>query len=297
MARSAGRQSFWRIAGKPTYREFGPNNIDAKFRQAESKLASMKVQRRALVLFISMSLCVLGCGHNLVTFDSPEQVVNILRLGNDEQQARVKKELHMPWVLGKDCEGEPADECGVEIKTAVLEQGKENAVIQVAHYFDFLLIVLVRNKNGTWQYSDSMPLSAAYNFLTVTFQSIVNPPVQEIVVHKHVPLHGSGIYQANFLILKVIDGRLRVVLDTIEESNLTQDWTGGPLLMQRSAFEVIPKTGDKSAYVRETQTFVIGDRSAQWERAFYWDDDLHTFQVSLWTTYKPLTPNKLSLPH
>jgi len=235
----------------------------------------MNVPRHLLVHLLLAFALLLGCKSNVATFDSPEQVAVLLSQGSAEEQSRLKDVLHMPF----QCDPS-ARPCSAQAEPALLEQGRETAIIQVKQSYDFVLLVLARNQNGRWQYLDSIPLNAAYDRLTVDLQSIVSHPVQEIVVHQHVIVRGTGIYQANFVILKMDGGRLTTVLDTVEESHLDSDLT------QSSTFEVIPKSEEQNAEVKETQALTVGKRTTTMERKFTWENELRLFQVSFWHTYK-----------
>jgi hypothetical protein len=252
----------------------------------------VKTQSHLLVLTAFLSLSATSCGKGVNTFDSPEHVLNTLKSGSTEAMTRTKQELHMPPMFIKNCENGDATLRDLELRPAVLEDGMKNAIITAKCGYSFLVITLVQEKSGKWRYQDSMPLSAVYDTLTVTLQPIVNPPVQEVVVHGHVPAHGTGIYQADFVILKVIDGHIRAVLDEIEQSHLDPpNGTAQPAVMQESTFNVRPKTSGDSASVIETQTLTVSGKSTVSEREFDWDDNLHIFEVGFWETSKPTSAN------
>jgi hypothetical protein len=238
------------------------------------KLLLVMKLRSVIVLLVLCFFSMRGSAQSVSTFESPEQAAKLLTQGSDAEKVRMKDVLHMQFVMGKECVGAPGD-CVAETERGLLEEGKENAILKVKHYYDFALVVLVRNADGAWQFLDSMPLNAAYDYLTVGLGSIVKPPVQEIVVHKHVSDRGTGIFQANFLILKVSHGRLQVVLDAVEES--TQS-----LSEQKSEFKITPASGDVPAHIDEKQTIRVGGKATTREREFVWDENLRTFQVSQW---------------
>jgi hypothetical protein len=229
-----------------------------------------------------------GCSlaQRIAAFDSPEEVARLLREGTDSQRAQLKDALHLPFIFGPDCA------CAVETVRATFEQGKQDAILKVKRSYDFDLIVLRRRQDGTWQYLDSMPLDAAYDLLTVDLQAIVSPPLEDIVVHDHVSARGTDIFQGDFLVLRVIDGRLRVVLDAVEESHV-QLWNNpNPTVKQTSIFEISPKSGDTPAVIKEKQTLTLGEQTAMLEREFYWDNDLRAFEVGLWWAYKRIPKDR-----
>lgn len=209
------------------------------------------------------------------TFSSPKQLLEILQTGKGQERVRVNRVLHLRFMANQTC--------SAKTWRGFLERGKIGAVMQVGCDAGDRLVVLGLMKNGRWQYEGSAQLwDLTGAELRVQLEAVTDPPVEDIVVRDNGVSNGTGIWQADFMIFKVVRNRLRKVLDTVEYSHL-QQWTE-PFhwVDQESKFLIVPTTKKRPAEVDETMSLTSNSGTALLERSFQWSHETNTFDVGLW---------------
>jgi len=83
------------------------------------------------------------------------------------------------------------------------------------------------------------------------------------------------------MIVKLIDGKLRIVLDAVEQAHIS----GWPReegdIEQKSVFKLHPASKDKGASVEESETVTTKFTEVR-EREFQWDPNFKFFEPSQW---------------
>jgi len=75
------------------------------------------------------------------------------------------------------------------------------------------LTVLQHLPSGDWRYIDTQPFWSQDHEPKVNLESLVEEGTKEIVVDGYLVDKGTGIYQTNYAVLKLLQDKLRVVLD------------------------------------------------------------------------------------
>lgn len=222
----------------------------------------------SLTLFLSIQAPIWAQESSL---RSPEDAVRILQGPQTDDQVRLAKQLHIEGGLaGRE----------FEVSHRQLERGLRTAVITNDDGMqDFLVIVLKRTKQA-WSYSDSMHFASTYDRLSFDLKPLTAPPLSDIVVHQHVTGHGTGFYEGHFLVIKLINGKLRLVLDAIEEAR-SLGWPGQQDIEQKSVFKLHPASKDEEASIEEEET-VKSKFIEEREQEFRWEPMFNIFESSPW---------------
>lgn len=210
-----------------------------------------------------------------LTFSAPSQLVETLRNGAGSQRKQLDRELGWRFM--------PHQTCTAKTWRAQLERGEMGTVMRVNCDAGEVLAVLGRMRGGRWQYEGSAGLwDPGGGKLKVELIALVDPPVEEIVVHNNQVENGTGVWQGDLMVFKVIGHRLRKVLDTVEYSHLKQ-WTK-PFheVDQQSTFKFILASKDQPAEVDEVQTITTDTAKVVLERSFQWSKRTDTFDPSQW---------------
>ncbi|MGC2255122.1 MAG: hypothetical protein WA563_11300 [Candidatus Acidiferrales bacterium] len=168
----------------------------------------------------------------------------------------------------------------------VFEPGYSDALLEVKCSYDFELVILTRGLRGTWGYLDSVYLGAIYDRLTVGLAKMISPREDDIIVHNDVTLRGTGIYQADFEILRVTNRKVRVVLDEVEKGFAYPLGEPDQWVEQQGKFEAVPAT-DKDSGITEIMTFKTERKKTVVERGFYWRKDFGIFEPTFWSPLQP----------
>src|SRR5271156_2677914 len=197
------------------------------------------------VSFFATWILLWGYAQTRPDFSSPEHIVDVVDHGTNDERMQLRGLLDLPFDLRNGC--------GATAEHAALENGHDDAVVQIKCSYDFDLVLLRHLQSGSWSCVDSLPLGATYDMLTVQPRNILGPKQKEIVIHNHVVVHKTGILQTNFMILKVVAGRFRVVLDAVEEAHEAPYDKPDSFVQQKSTFEIEPETKDGLPSIVETQ--------------------------------------------
>ena len=205
-------------------------------------------------------------------FKSPEAVV--ARLRQEPAPSPLAAALRLSFcgrTLRDDCAN-----AAITVSRPRLDSAIRTATLQIGAPQVADLVVLRENRDGSWEWVDTLRFDSAYERLQLEFKALVRPPVEEIVVSNNVAVHGTGVYHDYFLIVKLIDGRLRVVFAATARESAHPWPAGAPEREIRSTFR-LDAAGRSPATIAETRYYQIGNRAATLTRSFTWDDRLLTF--------------------
>lgn len=207
------------------------------------------------------------------TFASPGELLEILRTGKGRDRARLDKELHMRFAANQTCRAKTWQ--------GYVEPGRIGVVIDADCETGRSLVVLGRIKSGRWRYEGSATLWDMEG-LKILVEPMVDPPVDDIIVHNNQVTGGTDIWQGDLMIFRVVHNRLRKVLDTVEYSHFRQ-WTE-PFhwVDQQSRFVIVPATQKQPAEVDETMKLTSNSGGVELKRSFQWSQRTETFNVSMW---------------
>lgn len=142
-----------------------------------------------------------------VAYKSPEELVATLK---GESLAR-RSPLFDSLQLSR-CQGNPCEKIRHCPEFTVfhprLDAVAETAVVQVICWHQSVDLVVLRKEGpNTWRWVDTVALTNRYGDLQLGFESVVKPPVQEIVVRNDEGYAGTGAFGGVFMLLKLVDGR------------------------------------------------------------------------------------------
>jgi hypothetical protein len=202
-------------------------------------------------------------------FKSPEAVV--ARLEREHSPSPLANALHL-----SSCGRAPFEcaDASIKVSRPRLDAAIKTATLQIEIPQFADLVVLRENREGNWEWADTLHLDFAYEPLKLEFKALVRPPVEEIVVHNNTAQHGSGLYFGHFLVVKLIEGRLRVVFAATAQETVS-GWPA-PDRQISSSFR-LDALGRDPATITQTSHYQIGNRSGTVIRSFAWDDRFLTF--------------------
>jgi hypothetical protein len=205
---------------------------------------------------------------------SPEDAVRILQSGKAEEKARLAKQFHLD-----------GDLTGMEFSVIYrpLDAGRKTAVI-TARLFDVITVIVLKHTRQGWLYEDSLPFWAWTDKLSMNLKPLTEPPLNDIVIHQHVTTHGTGLYEAHFVVVKLIDSRLRIVLDTVEEAHISGWPRDEGDIEQKSVFKLTPAKKDEPADIEEEETVRTGSFAEVRKRDFTWIPEFKIFEPSEWSS-------------
>jgi hypothetical protein len=148
------------------------------------------------------------------------------------------------------------------------------------------LVVFQRTPQGSWSHVDTMPIWSKYNEPKISFESLIDDGIKEIVAAGCTVDTGTGVAQTDLIVFKLFPNGLQVILDAPEhvvyavtpspktEHAVNQD--------QESTFSFIPhveEEGTSSKQPLERRT--IQDRTTtltQWW-LYIWIPEMRTFRA------------------
>jgi len=151
---------------------------------------------------------------------------------------------------------------------------------------DFELVLLTRESHGRWQCANSTPFPfGAYDVITVGLQKLIDANNDDIVIHGDTVAYGTGIYQADFLVVQVLSHKLRVVLDAVEKGREYPPESEGPnqWVEQQSVFKTIAATEKEPGSITEIMTLNVAGKKVTLERDFVWEKDSGRYKPTFWS--------------
>jgi hypothetical protein len=202
---------------------------------------------------------------------SPESLVTALKTSNRDTQSVLAKKLGIQQLFDPQ---QGFDNCEVGAKAAKLDKYRETSVLTVKCGYDLSVIVLAKPPDATWTKIDSMDFYAAYDRLTLEPASLIHAPLQELVIHNAAGVSGS-VYQAYFLVARLLGDRLTIVFSTLETAQ--EPHFGGVPRHQDSTITFSPARGNEGGEISQTAKIEIGEHSYIIRRSFSWDPNIQAF--------------------
>jgi hypothetical protein len=98
--------------------------------------------------------------------------------------------------------------------------------------------------------------------------------LHEIVVHNAATVSGN-LYEAYFVVLRLVDGRLHVAFNGLETA--AEPRIGTARRSQKSTFTMIPASSKQSGEISQAGTVENGKQAYVIRRSFGWSEDLQAF--------------------
>lgn len=226
-----------------------------------------------------------GCQLHRTSFASPDEAVTSLQHCTADGCARLADTVHLAFTLRPDS-------CTVTPIHGTFEQGFDDALLNVQCSMDFELVLLTRESSGRWQYVDSIPFPrGAFDVVDTGVAKLIDRSNDAIVIRSATAGEGTGLYQADFVVLQVLDRKLHTVLDTVEKGTVAVE-ADQPVVEQQSSFDVTPATATESGNIRETMTLKVGGKKIVVQRDFDWQVHLRIFEPGFWYSPDPTTESR-----
>lgn len=239
-----------------------------------------------------LSFCVLlavvytaGCRNRETSFASPEEAAHILENCGGDTCAQLSGSLHLALPLRPKV-------CSVVATWGEFETNSDDALLQIQCSMDFELVLLTRDSDGRWHGADSMPFPVGdYDAIAVGLKRLIDKNYDAITIHDDTVSYGTGLYQADFLVLQISNRKLHVVLDTVEKGAFHPPEGEGlnHWVEQRSSLDITSATEKEPGSVTEMMDLDVGGKKAAMEREYHWQKDLGIFEPSFWS--RPETPD------
>jgi hypothetical protein len=155
-----------------------------------------------------------------------------------------------------------------------LEQAKETSILRVKCGYDLYLILFGRKSGAQWQMLDSMNLYDAYDKAALEYVSLIRPSTKELVVQNAATVSGN-LYQAYFLVVRVVHGRFKTALAVLETA--MEPHFGSSARDEKSTITVRSATASQVGEINQAARLTIGGHSFQIHSSFSWSDVLHAF--------------------
>ena len=234
----------------------------------------------SLFLFVLLCFSPFQLCQAQTSFASPEEAAKSLQSCQGEQCKQLANALHLGFAFDpKDC---PSPEF-VHAIQGDFEPGHRDALLAIKCSYDFGLVLLVRDTDKHWIYGDSRYLGAIYDRLTLSFARVIRPAEEDILIHNDVVLRGTGIYQADFEILRVLSGKFKAVLDTPEKGFAYPVGEQDKWSEQESSFLITAATEKEPGSLTEKMTLSLAGKKVFVERSFDWRQDFGIFEPSFWS--------------
>ena len=227
------------------------------------------------------------------TITSPESLAQSLLRGSvaERNQAAKALALMMPtWTATASMRLVPCTEfTAVRTSAASLRLGNPGQVILevTADPCDLeYLVLLERQKPSSWRHLGTIPLSIHYGHTPeVTLQELIKPKEQEIVVRHLLTDWGTGFWQEDMVVLKLIGARLMPIFDEVETLRFEVPVNGNVGIAnteqeENSEFVIVDAKAGAPSPKQITQRQIIRDHGTQIVRGFvfYWSPELHKYR-------------------
>lgn len=239
-----------------------------------------------MLLLLSLSLAVsylAGCRTRETSFASPEDAAHVLENCGVDTCTQLSSSLRLALPLRPEV-------CSVSVLRGTFEPDSDDALLKVQCSQDFQLLLLTSKSHGRWHYADSMPFPFGdHDLIAVALQKLIDSNHDDIVIRGDTVAFGTGIYQADFLVVRVLNHKLRVVLDTVEKGSLYPPEHEGPnqWVTQQSSFDITAADDKSPGTVTETMNLNVGGKKVTVEREFDWQKEFGVFAPSFWSAVHP----------
>jgi hypothetical protein len=232
-----------------------------------------------------------------LTAFSPDEIVRGLRSGTDTDKKHLAELLDIKVPRWTRVGATEDILClvyqSVGVDYVVLQKPGPQAVLQIdasGSCWHTYLVVLEKIEGGSWMHVQTLPLFGKNRKLEFTFPSLINAHEHEIVAKKYAVDSGTGIFQTNMIIIKLVGNRLEVVFNEPEIVVFAIPTTRGeePASTdqeQESEFSFVPGGEDSTSLKQILEKQVIRDHDTtivRW-RIFHWAPELRRFQPVPWS--------------
>ena len=172
-----------------------------------------------------------------------------------------------------------------------LDAVAETAVVQVICWHQSVDLVVLRKEGpNTWHWVDTVALTNRYGDLQLGFESVVKAPVQEIVVRNDEGYAGTGAFGGVFMLLKLVEGRMKLVFGSGDTGRLAPDMTEfGRAVSQNVQWKHDPGTPTFGPELTLTTQYSTDKGDYRVRRRFGWSER--------WQMFLPDYPDEIeSLP-
>jgi hypothetical protein len=133
------------------------------------------------------------------------------------------------------------------------------------------LFALKKDKSG-WKATDRVGLDCHYDdSVSMDVTQVRSESRNEILIHHVCEERGTGFVQQNLKGFSLIQGKLKLVLDTPEVLDDVQFGKKPHELKERSTFAIIPVIGSRSRVIEQTRSQTLNGRLIVQRRIFRWD--------------------------
>jgi hypothetical protein len=175
----------------------------------------------------------------------------------------------------------------VEERPVVLRAGAENVVLLAdsTECDSTYIVVFDKAPKSEWRHVRTVRLPSRARRREVTFADVVHPGVSEILVHHENTRDSGSEQQEDFVVLKMLDERMDVVLDTTERSEITlANRSAGEddnlQQTQTSTFSLLKAAPSSPAVYRILEKEIVTDNKTVITRyrVWTWDPELELFR-------------------
>jgi hypothetical protein len=150
---------------------------------------------------------------------TPQEQLFLQHRENDQENLKQTLQLHSETF---------ETTCGtfdsVSLKHVTLEAGRSHTVLVIRSeqcWYDFV-VILRRAPKGHSTLVATYPLFSKYDHPSVSFPELIGAGIHEILIgRKSVGASGTGVWQYDTLVIKLFDGRPRVIFNQPTEANLS----------------------------------------------------------------------------
>lgn len=217
-------------------------------------------------------------------FSSPEEAAQLLAKCGPRECSDLTKPLGLTFPL--------APACDVTVQTGPFEMNANDAILTVDCEGDFALLFLKEAQKGRWFHvnSVSFPQGDTFGDLKTRALNIYSQDTKDLVVEHLIGDHGTGYLEEYFVILRVVGGQLRAVLQTMEHY-VRSGWPGVADVDEQSTFTFDAPTEKAPGDVVERLVIktdkiprIVLQRGISWDSAsnMYAPDGWDTIKIASW---------------
>mgnify|MGYP001544908849 CR=1 FL=1 len=150
----------------------------------------------------------------------------------------------------------------------------DTSVLRLECGYGLDLVLFGREPGAAWKELDTISLYDAYNNAKLEYQSLIRPGVQELVVQNAATASGT-LYQAYFLVFRVLGGRFMTALAVLETA--MEPHLGGTPRDEKSTITIEPATKSETGEITQVAHLMIGSRTFLVRSSYSWSGYLHAF--------------------
>jgi hypothetical protein len=164
-----------------------------------------------------------------------------------------------------------------------------------------LNLVFSHRTQQEWSYLQTIALPNEHSEARISIASVTGDNSEQVLLHKVQYQSGTGINQQSFVIYKLKDGQLSLVLNEVESGWVTDPWTKHEV-SQESQFkfepsEHDPRLGpDAAPTFEETQVLDFAGEQVELKRDHMWLRKEQVFLALQWYSARPLKPATPKIP-